>query len=298
MKYRKLGKSSLEVSEIAFGCMSMGTDQAMANKLVAMAIDGGINLFDTANIYDHGDNEKILGKALGTNRQKVLIASKVGNQRRADNSGLDWNPRKEHIVTEVDQSLMRLGTDYIDLYQLHGGMITDPIDEIIEAFDLLVEQGKIRYYGISSIRPNVIREYVKRSRIVSVMMQYSLLDRRPEETAFPLLLAQGIGTLIRGSIAKGLLAGKAADSFTGYDKADVQKMTKAVNSISSDQRSTMQTAVNYVLQQQVVSSAVIGIRTQDQLIEALRVPDRLPLTAHEVAWLSQILHPNFYEEHR
>src|SRR6202034_3432729 len=98
-------------------------------------------------------------------------------------------------------------TDYIDLYQLHGGTIDDPIDETIEAFELLQQQGKIRYYGISSIRPNVISEYVQRSNIISVMMQYSLLDRRPEESCLQLLQQNNIGVLARGSVAGGLLAG-------------------------------------------------------------------------------------------
>ncbi len=103
-------------------------------------------------------------------------------------------------------SLKRLGTDYIDLYQLHGGTIEDSIEETIEAFEELKAEGFIRYYGISSIRPNVIHEYVNKSSIVSVMMQYSILDRRPEEEVLPLLQENGISVVTRGSIAKGLLS--------------------------------------------------------------------------------------------
>ena len=298
MKYRKLGTSSLEVSEVSFGCMSLGSDLKENQRLIADAIDGGINLFDTADIYDAGRNEEMLGKALKHRRTKVIIASKVGNRLRPDGSGWDWAPTKAYIVTEIENSLRRLATDYIDLYQLHGGTINDPIDEIIEAFELLKQQGKIRYYGISSIRPNVIREYIRRSSITSVMMQYSLLDRRPEEICFPLLEDARIGILVRGSVAKGLLAGKPAAEYLKYNKLDVHKLATAVASLSSDARNQMQTAVRYVLQHQPVSTAVIGIRTAEQLQSALAVPQTLALTPHEVEYLNQVLHPNFYEEHR
>ncbi|HTE26291.1 aldo/keto reductase [Flavitalea sp.] len=298
MKYRKLGKSSLEVSVISFGGMSMPVDQPIADQLISKAVDGGINLFDTADLYNQGANELMLGKALKSYRKKVFIATKVGNQWRPDNSGWDWNPSKQYIISQVENSLQRLGTDYIDLYQLHGGTIDDPIDETISAFEELIQKGKIRFYGISSIRPNVIREYVQRSSISSVMMQYSLLDRRPEELCLPLLAASDIGVLARGSIAKGLLGGKPADKFLNYDKLEVHKLSTAIRSISSDGRSEMQTSVNYVLQQQAVTSAVIGVRTMAQLDEALAVPETLALTAQELAYLNQILHQNFYEEHR
>ena len=188
MHLHVLGKSTLSVSGIAFGCMSLGKNDKENAALINNAIDAGINYFDTADIYQDGFNEETLGKAVKGKRDRILIASKVGNQRRTDGSGaLDWNPTKAHILSSVEGTLERLQTDYLDLYQLHGGTIDDPIDETIDAFEMLQRQGKIRYYGISSIRPNVIREYIQRSNIVSVMMQYSLLDRRPEETCLPLL---------------------------------------------------------------------------------------------------------------
>jgi aryl-alcohol dehydrogenase-like predicted oxidoreductase len=298
MKYRKLGKSSLEISEVSFGGMSLASNSADAAELIARAVDGGINFFDTADVYAHGENESVFGEALKPHRKRVLIATKVGNEWKPDKSGFNWNPHKQYIIRQVEGSLKRLQTDYIDLYQLHGGTIDDPIDETIEAFELLKQQGKIRFYGISSIRPNVIREYIRRSSIVSVMMQYSLLDRRPEELSFPLLNDAGIGVLVRGSIAKGLLAGKPADQFLNYNKLDVHKLATAVKSISSDMRNAMQTAVNYVLSQTVVSSVVVGIRTAAQLEDALAMPDTLPLTPHELEYLSQILHQNFYHDHR
>ncbi|MDQ3842542.1 MAG: aldo/keto reductase, partial [Bacteroidota bacterium] len=217
MEYRQLGTSNLQISKIAFGCMSLHQDEGAYQKIIDQAIASGINFFDTADLYDKGRNEEYLGQALKVKRKEVLIATKVGNQWRPDGSGWDWNPRKEYILTAVEKSLKRLQTDYIDLYQLHGGTIQDNIDETIGAFEQLVQQGKIRYYGISSIRPNVIREYVKRSHIVSVMMQYSLLDRRPEEEAFPLLQQHTIGVLARGSVAQGLLINKPPKPYLNYN---------------------------------------------------------------------------------
>ena len=183
MEYAKLGKSDLQVSRIGFGCMSLGGNEKQNQTLIAKALELGINYFDTADLYEDGENETKLGKLLKLNRSKIILASKVGNQKLA-NGNIIWNASKAYILKAVDASLNRLQTDYLDLYQLHGGMIEDHIDETIEAFELLKQQGKIRYYGISSIRPNVIREYVTKSNIVSVMMQYSLLDRRPGRNLF------------------------------------------------------------------------------------------------------------------
>src|ERR1700754_1215524 len=212
MLYRLLGPSTLRISSIGFGCMSLG-DERQAARVIDRGLEGGINFFDTADLYNKGMNEEWVGRVLRHRREAVVLATKVGNQWREDGSGWDWNPRKEYILRAVEESLRRLQTDRIDLYQLHGGTLEDPIDEAIEAFEQLQQQGKIRYYGISSIRPNVIREYIRRSHIVSVMMQYSLLDRRPEESCLQLLKDAGIGVLARGVLAKGLLAGKPAAPF-------------------------------------------------------------------------------------
>jgi len=187
MQYNSLGNSGLKVSSISFGCMSLKSADGNAEKIIRKAADSGINLFDTADLYDKGENEILLGKALKGIRNDVLISTKVGNRWKADGSGWEWFPRKSYILEAADKSLQRLQADCIDLYLLHGGTTEDPVDECIEAFERLKEEGKIRAYGISSIRPNVIREYVKRSKISAVMTQYSLLDRRPEETTLELL---------------------------------------------------------------------------------------------------------------
>ncbi|MBA4146169.1 MAG: oxidoreductase, partial [Cytophaga sp.] len=215
MNYHELGKSKIRVSGIALGCMSLGTDHEANHQLIHRAIEKGINFFDTADLYGKGENEITVGKALAAVRHQVVIATKVGNQLKADGSGWEWNPTKKYILEAVEKSLQRLQTDYIDLYQLHGGTIEDPIDEVIEAFEWLKQQGKIRIYGISSIRTNVIREYVKRSNIDSVMMQYSLLDRRPEESCLGLLAENKTSVLVRGSLAQGLLIDKPAAPYLG-----------------------------------------------------------------------------------
>ena len=298
MKYQILGKSSLNISKIGFGCMSLKPDQKDFNQIIDAAIDLGINYFDTADLYDKGMNETLLGKAFKGKRDKVIIATKAGNQWRADGSGWDWNPRKDYILKCADESLKRLQVDYIDLFQSHGGTMEDNIDETIEAFEILVKQGKIRYYGLSSIRPNVIREFVKRSNIVSVMTQYNLLDCRPEESTLQLLHENNIGVLVRGSVASGLLVNKPAKPYLNFNESQVAAAAKAIQSVSSNERNAAQTAIQYVLKNPVVTAAVVGIRTMEQLKEAVETIDKKPLTEEEMKILKESVPVNFYEQHR
>lgn len=298
MEYVQLGKSDLQISRIGVGCMSLGDDDAANATILHRAVELGINFFDTANLYAKGMNEISVGKALKHSRNKVYIATKVGNQWRADGSGWDWNPRKEYILTEVETSLQRLQTDYIDLYQLHGGTIDDPIDETIEAFELLKQQGKIRYYGISSIRPNVIRTYIERSNIVSVMMQYSLLDRRPEETCLSLLQQNNIGVLTRGSVAQGLLVNKPPKAYLNYSPQQVEQAAAAIHAISNDQRNAAQSALRFVLQHPAVSAAVAGIRTMQQLEEAVATVQTPFITEEQMETLQRSVVANQYEQHK
>lgn len=293
MNYRKLGKSELEVSEISFGCMSLEPEASQNNRLLRSAVDAGINYFDTADLYDKGLNEEIIGKALKPVRDDVILATKVGNQWREDGSGWDWNPRKSYILEAVEQSLRRLQTEYIDLYQLHGGTIADPIDESIEAFELLKEQGKIREYGISSIRPNVIRKWTNRSNMVSVMMQYSLLDRRPEEEMLDFLHQNNISVVTRGSLAKGMLINKPAKEYLEYTQSEVELLLKEVY----DSGNPISYSIGYVLQHPAVSSSVIGIRTEHQLNEILKSQKESTIS-EKLEHLGKILTPNFYTAHR
>ncbi len=282
MIYKNLGNSNIQISRIGFGCMSLNIEAPNScEQIIHHAINNGINFFDTADLYDFGENEMLLGKILRGSRNRVFIATKVGNQWRNDKSGWDWNPGKRYILEAVEKSLSRLQTDYIDLYQLHGGTIEDPIDEAIEAFEILKQQGKIRHYGISSIRPNVIKEYVKRSRIESVMMQYSLLDRRPEAECLPLLEKNNIGVLARGSLAKGLLAGKPADKYLDHNKEYVQRVVDKINKHSSHERTPCHVAIQWCLYHTAVTTAVVGIRTMKQLIEAIEAVSAPMLTKEE-----------------
>jgi aryl-alcohol dehydrogenase-like predicted oxidoreductase len=298
MYYQQLGKSKLQISRIGFGCMSLNPQNVQGEKLLQQAMDSGINYFDTADLYDKGANEELLGRVLRGRRDKIILATKVGNQWRSDGSGWDWNPRKEYILKAVEESLRRLQTDYIDLYQLHGGTIDDPIDETIDAFERLKAQGKIRYYGISSIRPNVIRYWAQHSNVTSVMMQYSLLDRRPEEECLQLLFEKNIGVLARGSIAQGMLVNKPARPYLGYSEEEVHKMAAVVRSLSNDQRTSAQTAIGFVLQHPAVTAAVVGVRTMEQLRDAISVVSAPQFSKTQFDTLKNTLPANTYKEHR
>jgi len=271
MKYRNLGKTGIPISEIGFGCMSLGKNSdTQSIRLVHQAIDAGINYFDTADIYDAGDNEKLIGKAIKEHRNKIVLATKVGNKiKPGGGTGFDWDPSKKHILKAIDESLKRLQTDYINLYQLHGGTIDDPIDETIEAFEILKQQGKILHYGISSIRPNVIREYVKRSNIESVMMQYSLLDRRPEEAMLSLLEEHKISMMARGALAQGLLIDKPPKEYVQQSTAGVKNMKELLILLSGTKEKSADAAIYFVLQNTAVTSAIIGFRAGEQLKEVL-----------------------------
>jgi aryl-alcohol dehydrogenase-like predicted oxidoreductase len=298
MQYTKLGKSDLNVSKIGFGCMSLKDDNNENSYILNKSIEQGINYFDTADLYENGANEIKIGSLLKPHRQRIILATKVGNQLRPDGSGWDWNPSKAHILAAVEKSLQRLQTDYIDLFQLHGGTIEDPIDETIEAFEILKSQGKIRYYGISSIRPNVIKEYISKSNIVSVMMQYSLLDKRPEEECLSLLQAASIGVISRGGLAQGLLVDKPAKPYLNRTETQVKELIQAISNMRLEGLSKTQIAIHFILSNQAISSAVIGIRTASQLDSVLTAAESISLTAEEIQILDHICAPNFYTDHR
>lgn len=298
MEYQQLGKSDLKISRIGFGCMSLKISEPGNEAIIHRAIELGINYFDTADLYDHGVNEEFLGNTLKQKRSKIFLATKAGNQWRADGSGWDWNPRKEYILQCAEQSLKRLQTDYIDLFQLHGGTMDDPIDESIEAFEQLVKEGKIRYYGISSIRPNVIRYWSQHSNIVSVMTQYSLLDRRPEEEILNLLQQKNIGVVVRGSVAQGLLVNKPPKQYLDYSEEEINRAAKAIKFLSGDKRTAAQTAIQFVLSHPAVTSAIVGMRTMDQLQEAVNALTAPSLSINDLDYLKNTIPVNNYKDHR
>ncbi len=299
LKTNKLGKSGFTVTEISFGCMSLEPSPDSFKKMINLALQAGINFFDTADLYDRGQNETLLGQSLKEKRKEIILATKVGNEWNNDGTSWRWNPRKEYILKAVEKSLKRLQTDYIDLYQLHGGTIEDPIDETIEAFELLKEQGKIRAYGISSIRPNVIREYLSRSNIVSIMMQYSLLDRRPEETCLDKIHESGVSVITRGTLAKGLLGGKPPKSYIGIPEEEIIKAQKAVKTVSKARKeSPARIACSYVLENEIVASAVIGFRTAEQLENIINGKALPNLSDKDMQLLKEESPALVYQNHR
>lgn len=273
--------------------MSLKPNQSDAEQILRKAADNNFLLFDTADLYDKGQNEELVGKALSPIRDTIKIATKVGNEWNNYGTDWRWNPSKEYILNAVNSSLRRLKTDYIDIYQLHGGTLEDPIDETIEAFELLKEQGKILSYGISSIRPNVIKEWLKRSSMSSVMMQYSLLDRRPEEECLDVLAKANINVFARGTVAKGMLINKPAKNYLGYTLDEVKLVQEAI----SKTQNRLSASIQFVNLQSTVKEAVLGIRTMSQLNDAIEAQS-VKISESELLYLSELLDPNIYELHR
>ncbi|MCM3586431.1 aldo/keto reductase [Mesobacillus maritimus] len=303
MKKTQIGKSDLQVSAIGLGCMSLGTDERKAQEIIEVALEEGINYFDTADLYDFGENEKIIGQSLKNVREDVIIATKAGNRWNDRKDGWSWDPSKHYIKEAVKQSLKRLQTDYIDLYQLHGGTIDDPIDETIEAFEELKAEGYIRYYGISSIRPNVIREYIQKSNIISVMMQYSMLDRRPEEESLSLLNNHNISVVTRGSVAKGLLSNKFAEKisdngFLDYHKEELQNLLPLLKENLASSRPLEEVALQYNLAHPAVASVVTGASSVQQVRANAQAVRSQPLSSKEIDFIQKVTKANRYNAHR
>ena len=299
MKKRQLGKTTLKISELGLGCMSLPQDTNEARRIIDRALDAGITFFDTADLYDFGKNESLLGSLLAQRRQEVVLATKVGNDFSAQNGQWTWNPSYQHIVQSAKASLQRLQTDYIDLYQLHGGTMDDPIDETIAAFEDLKKEGLIRAYGISSIRPTVIDRFTSQSDGQTVMMQYNLFDRRAEEW-LPLLKERGQSLLVRGAIAKGLLTTsgmerlKAGQSFNGLTHSDLEQRLTIVQQTGMDPQSI---ALHYLLQSEITGSVLIGSRTEQQLIDSLK-SYRQQVPEDVLKQLADTLPREQYEAHR
>ncbi|RFB17060.1 aldo/keto reductase [Bacillus sp. HNG] len=307
MDKRRIGASDLYVSKLGLGCMSIGTEEKEALQIIDAAIDLGINYLDTADLYDQGLNEEFVGKALKSKRQNIILATKVGNRFEKGKEGWSWDPSKKYIKSAVKDSLRRLQTDYIDLYQLHGGTIEDHIDETIEAFEELKEEGVIRYYGISSIRPNVIREFVKKSSVVSVMMQYSILDRRPEEQMLSFLKENEVSVVARGPVAKGLLTNRQAQDASqrikqnGYLDYSFEELESVISTLKSDvagNRPLTEIALQYCLYEDVVASVVTGASSTRQIEKNVEAANAMPLTDEEIQRIRDISKASVYSQHR
>lgn len=289
-------KSSFDLPSIGLGCMSLPADYTAAKGILDEAFDLGIRFFDTADLYQRGLNEQHLGKALEGKRAQVILATKVGNQWNSSGSSWTWNPTKSYILQGVEESLKRLKTDYIDLYQLHGGTLEDPWEETLEAFQLLKEQGKILAFGISSIRPNVIRKVMAMTPPKTIMMQYSPLDRRPEEDVFPLLEKTDTKVLVRGAFAKGLLINKTETDFLDFSKAQVSQLRDTIAETGLMPEAVL---IRYGLSPESVGSLVIGASSVSQVRQLVKgyedsqsVPDEI------IRRLKADFPANRYTDHR
>ncbi|EGG61882.1 aldo/keto reductase [Staphylococcus epidermidis] len=268
-------KSGIEISELGLGCMSLGTDYKKAQPIIESAIDNGITYFDTADIYDQGVNEEIVGKALKKyqNRDDIVIGTKVGN-RLTDDGHMTWDPSKKHIKESVKGSLKRLELNHLDLYQLHGGTIDDPLDETISAFDELKQEGYIRAYGISSIRPNVIDYYLKNSQIETLMSQFNLIDNRPESLINDVHDKQ-VKILARGPVFKGLLTSKSVDVIDEKFKNGVLDYTQdelgsTIASIKELESNLTALSFKYLTSHDAMGSIIVGASSVEQLEENVR----------------------------
>ncbi|REI30154.1 aldo/keto reductase [Staphylococcus felis] len=265
-------KSGIQISELGLGCMSLGTDFKKAEAIIHTALENGITYFDTADIYDKGVNEEIVGKALKPFQQRndLIIGTKVGNHLKS-NGDMFWDPSKKYIKENVKSSLKRLGLDQLDLYMLHGGTIDDPLDETISAFDELKQEGLIKSYGLSSIRPNVIRYYLKHSQIETIMSQFNLIDNRPE-----MLLEEinqhEVKVLARGPLFKGLLTQKSEKVLSqkfedGIFDYDYDELKDTILELREKDTHLSALTFGYLKRFNALGSVIVGASDVNQLKE-------------------------------
>lgn len=224
MKTRKLGNQGLEVSELGLGCMGMSEfygsgDEQEAIATIHHALDLGVNFLDTADMYGPFTNEKLVGRAIKDRRDQVILATKFGNVRSAEGGWLGINGKPEYVRQSCDASLQRLGVDVIDLYYQHRVDITVPIEETVGAMAELVQQGKVRYLGLSEAAPATIRRAQAIHPISALQTEYSLWSRDPEDEIFPTLRELGIGFVPYSPLGRGFLTGAIAspDDFAPDD---------------------------------------------------------------------------------
>ena len=314
MEYVKLGRTGLTVSRVCLGCMSYGDpargnhawtlDEAASRPFLARALDLGINFFDTANVYSDGSSEEIVGKALleMTSRDELVIATKVHGRMRpgANGGGLS----RKHILSEIDHSLRRLGTDHVDLYQIHRWDPKTPIEETLEALHDVVKAGKARYIGASSMwtwqlaQALYLADLHGWTRFVSMQDHYNLLNREEEREMLPLCADQGIGVLPWSPLARGRLTRdwddttprSETDEFgrTLYDTSDSDRViAERVAAIAAERGvPRAQVALAWHFTKPVVTAPIVGATKLEHLDDAAAAVD-LRLTADEVARLEE-----------
>lgn len=319
MQYTTLGHTGLVVSRLAFGAMTFGTgqlvpgvsnniDQTVADQMVGRVLDAGINLFDTADAYTGGESEIILGKALGNRRHEVVIATKVGF--RLGDAITDTGLSYRHIIASAEGSLKRLGTDYIDLYQIHIPDPLTPLEETVRALDDLVRRGLVRYIGFSNFpawkaaRMLGIQERYGYARFVGAQMYYSLLGRDIEHEIVPFVEDTGIGILVWSPLAGGFLSGKYTRETPAPEDArlntfklppiDVDKGYDVVNVLKQIAQkhgaSPAQVAIAWILTKSFISSVIIGANKMHQLEDNLGAVN-LNLSVQEVEQLNELTAP-------
>ena len=302
MQYIKLGATGLDISPIAIGAMTYGEPdqghpvwskgEAEARPLIQHALEAGINFFDTANMYSNGSSEEILGRALGdfANRDEVVIATKLRHPMRTGPNGRGLS--RKAIMTEVDHSLRRLGTDYIDLYQIHRNDHSTPLEETLEALHDLVKAGKVRYLGASSMHAWEFAKalHIQRqhgwARFVSMQDHYNLLAREEEREMIPLCLDEGVGTVVWSPLARGRLA-RAWDDARSTERSDTdgayadllyspveersnREIIDAVGRVAHSRGvSRAQIALAWLRRQPVVSAPLVGAGSTAQIDDAV-----------------------------
>ena len=304
MEYRSLGRSGIKVPELCFGCGTFGghdneffkawgaSDVAEARNIVDVCMDAGLNFFDTSDIYSYGASEEVLGKAIDhLKREDVLISTKA--TFRFGKGPNDVGSSRYHLIQALDGSLKRLGTDYVDVYHLHGFDATTPVEETLNTLDRFVREGKVRYIACSNfsgwhlMKSLSVSERYGWSRYVGHQVYYSLVGRDYEWELMPLALDQGIGALVWSPLGWGRLTGKIRRE-TGIPKDSRLKsqlvvdmgpqvpeeylytVVEAIDGIAKETGKTVaQIALNWVLRRPTISTAIIGARNEQQLRQNL-----------------------------
>ncbi|MFE5812496.1 aldo/keto reductase [Streptomyces sp. NPDC056479] len=317
MQYVKLGSTGLDVSRICLGCMTYGLpdrgvhewtlDEEASRPLIRQALDAGINFFDTANVYSDGTSEEIVGKALRdfARRDEIVLATKVNGRMRPGPNGAGLS--RKAIMTEIDHSLARLGTDYVDLYQIHRFDPHTPVEETMEALHDLVKAGKVHYIGASSMyawqfsKMQYTAERHGWTKFVSMQNYYNLLYREEEREMLPLCADQGVGVLPWSPLARGRLTRdwgtvtdrSANDNFgsrlyVDSDRVVVEAVTRVANERGVPRA---QIALAWVLHQSPVTAPIIGA-AKPQHIEDAAAAVELQLTEKELEELQQPYAPH------
>ena len=315
MEYRQLGYSGLKVSALSFGAGTFGggneffrawgdTDVEGAKRLVDICLDAGINLFDTADIYSNGLSEEILGKAVAGKRGKLLISTKA--TFRVGEGANSVGSSRQHLVESLDGSLRRLGTDYVDIYHMHGFDAMTPVEETLATLDGFVQSGKVRYIACSNFSGWHLMKSIAASerygwaRYVGHQVYYSLIGREYEWELMPLGLDQKVGALVWSPLGWGRLTGKIRrgqplpevsrlhkTSQMGPQVADeyLYKVVDAIDEIAKETgKSVPQVSLNWLLQRPTVSTVIIGARDEEQLRQNLAA-EGWNLSADQVARL-------------